>query len=222
MRYVWTFVGTVFDGQRDDDVAKLPWNAVFQSFQSGIWYINRIKNHHAEHTGLLYKASPNYVAPNFYSNFEWWPGDDNKPQLILAWLFCTCHLFQLQKLHLVLVKDTPSNSLYRFVSGVFVLDFVLLSLQGRFRQKFGFLPHNVNRIQSEQSSGKASTRGTRSSTTPWIHLLQHAEGCSLSIDLPRGVGGSLCQAMDVTQSFRWLLPFLSIMVEREMTLNEIN
>lgn len=43
-----------------------------------------------------------------------------------------------------------------------------------------------------------------------------------SIDLPRGVGGSLCQAMDVTQSFRWLLPFLSIMVEREMTLNEIN
>ena len=24
MRYVWTFVGAVFDGQRDDDVVKFP------------------------------------------------------------------------------------------------------------------------------------------------------------------------------------------------------
>lgn len=218
MRYVWTFVGAVFDGQRDDDVVKFPWNAVFQSFQSGIWYINRIKITMLNTLDCYTKHLPtNYVAPNFYPNFEWWPGDDNKPQLILAWLFCTCHLFQLQKLHLVLVKDTPWNSLYRFVSGV--LDLVLLSLQGGFRQKFGFLPHNVNRSNHLERHQRveqevAQLRGYICSNMP--------KAAVFSIDLPRGVGGSLCQVMDVTQSFRWLLPFLSIMVEWEMTLNEIN
>ena len=87
MRYVWTFVGAVFDGQRDD-VAKFPWNAVFQSFQSGICYINRIKISMLNTLDCYTKHLPtNYVAPNFYPNFEWWPGDNSKPQLILAWLF---------------------------------------------------------------------------------------------------------------------------------------